>query len=150
MVKRLISFLILSLVISIAVFAQDKKEEPKKEMSSDKAGVMTMKGYVVDAQCAGDMADKEDVMKKAANHTKKCALNEKCAESGYGLFSDGKWYKFDEAGDKQAKALIEKTSKKDQIAVEVKGTMGDGTMAVTSIKEQKATKSTKKAKKDKS
>lgn len=151
--NKLIAVLMLLAVLSIAVVAQEKKEEAKKDMSSDKAAAMTMKGYVVDAQCAGDMAGKEDVMTRAANHTKKCALNDRCAESGYGLFSDGKWYKFDEAGDKLAKDLIEKTTKKDQIAVEVAGKMGDGTMAVTSIKEQKAAKSekvSKKAKKGKS
>jgi hypothetical protein len=131
-------------VFSFTMIAGSKKEAP-----AEKGGTATMKGYVVDAACAKEMAGKEDVMTKAANHTKKCALEEMCASSGYGLFSDGKWYKFDESGDKQAKELIEKTSKTKEIAVEVKGKKGDGTLAVTSIKEQKESKAAKKTKKNK-
>jgi hypothetical protein len=135
------------IALSIAGFAQDKKKESRKEIAAGKDVAMAMKGYVVDLACAKDMIGKDDAMTKAANHTKKCALEEMCAASGYGLFSDGKWYKFDEAGDKLAKALIEKTTKKKEIAVEVTGKMGDGTMAVTSIKEQKTMKAEKKAEK---
>jgi hypothetical protein len=134
----------LMIVFSLAVIAGDKKEA-----TAEKGGTTTLKGYVVDASCAKDMAGKEDVMTRAANHSKKCALEEMCTASGYGVFSDGKWYKFDEAGDKQAKELVEKTTKTKEIAVEVKGKKGDGTMAVTSIKEQKEAKAMKKAKKSK-
>ncbi|MFI5252211.1 MAG: hypothetical protein ACHQQQ_07245 [Bacteroidota bacterium] len=147
--KFVLSFIAI-LVFSFAAFSQETKEEPKKEMAASKAAVKTMKGYVVDASCAKDMADKPDVMQKAANHTKECALKEMCAESGYGLFSEGKWYKFDDAGDKQAKSLIESTTKTKEISVVVKGTPGDGTLAVTSIKEQKAMKAMKKGRKAKS
>jgi hypothetical protein len=142
--NKLTAIVALVMVFSLTMFAGDKKES-----TAEKGGTTTLKGYVVDASCAKDMAGKEDVMTKAANHTKKCALEDMCAASGYGVFSDGKWYKFDEAGDKQAKELVEKTSKTKEIAVEVKGKKGDGTMAVTSIKEQKVAKMMKKAKKSK-
>jgi hypothetical protein len=143
--NKIVVVLVLMIAFSLAVIAGDKKETAK-----EKGGITTLKGYVVDASCAKDMAGKEDVMTKAANHTKKCALEEMCASSGYGVFSDGKWYKFDEAGDKQAKELIEKTTKTKEIAVEVKGKKGDGNFAVTSIKEQKGIKAEKKTKKSKS
>jgi hypothetical protein len=142
--NRFVAILTLMIVFSLAMIAGDKKET-----SAEKGGSTTLKGYVVDASCAKEMAGKEDVMTRAANHTKKCALEEMCASSGYGVFSDGKWYKFDEAGDKQAKELVENTAKTKEIAVEVKGKKGDGTMAVTSIKEQKEAKAMKKAKKSK-
>ena len=72
---------------------------------------VTLKGYVVDQMCAKTLAKKENVMDKAAAHTKKCALEEGCAESGYGLFSEGKYYRFDEKGSEQAKGLIEQLKK---------------------------------------
>jgi phosphoribosylpyrophosphate synthetase len=142
--NKFVAVLALMVVFSLAVIAGDKKETSK-----EKGGITTLKGYVVDASCAKDMVGKEDVMTRAANHTKKCALEEMCASSGYGVFSDGKWYKFDEAGDKQAKELVDKTTKTKEIAVEVKGKKGDGTFAVTSIKEQKGIKTAKKTKKSK-
>ena len=72
-------------------------------------------GYMVDVMCAADHTkDKsEDAMKFAAEHTKECALMEACVKSGYGIFTDGKWYAFDDKGNKLAKSIFDKTSKKD-------------------------------------
>src|SRR5262249_55413062 len=71
-------------------------------------------GYVVDVACAGDFKDSpEKAAKSAAEHTKECALMEDCVKSGYGILADGKWYPFDAKGSELAKALFEKTSKKD-------------------------------------
>ena len=114
------------------------KPEIKKEMkkaAKEAMAVSAMKGYVVDQMCAKGIAKKENMMEKAAGHTKACALEENCAESGYGLFSDGKYYPFDEAGSKKAHELIEKTSKKKEIMVEVTGTLNGATLAVSDIKE---------------
>ena len=98
--------LLLSLffLASISMFAQDKM---------DKSTSHTMKGYLVDKMCAIGMAKKapDEAMAKAAKHTKSCALEESCQESGFGLMSDGIWYKFDDNGDKQALALLQKTRK---------------------------------------
>ena len=105
--------------------------------SAAKSKPVKMRGYIVDAACAKDMAGKDNTMQKAADHTKKCALEESCAPSGYGLFSDGKYYKFDAAGDKKAKELIEKTSKERAITAEVTGRKSGDTFVVKSIKEVK-------------
>jgi hypothetical protein len=94
-------------------------------------------GYVVDVMCsASHVKDApEDATKFAAEHSKECGLMEDCIKSGYGIFSDGKWYPFDEKGNALAKAIFEKTAKKDNIKVTVEGMKHDGKILVQSITE---------------
>lgn len=127
---KLLSVLTLALVFAVPAAAQDAKPDVKAEKSTE------LKGYVVDAMCASGMAKKEEPMQSAAKHTKTCALEEGCAESGFGVFSNGTWYKFDETGDVMAKALIEKSETKAGMMVEVKGMMkGDAGLAVSEMRE---------------
>jgi hypothetical protein len=137
---------ILTLLLFLALagastFAQEKKEKPMSH---------AMKGYLVDKMCATGMAKKspEEAMAKAAKHTKSCALEESCVESGYGLISEGKWYKFDDAGDKQALAWLKKTDKKNELMVEVTGTHEGDIFNVISLKDVKATGAKKEMKKE--
>ncbi|SRR5216683_1171566 len=94
-------------------------------------------GVVVDVMCATDhVKDKaEDATKFAAEHTKSCGLMEECVKSGYGIFSDGKWYQFDAKGNEFAKALFEKTKKSDNIKAIVEGMKHDGKILVEKITE---------------
>lgn len=96
-----------------------------------------LSGHVVDVMCfAGHAKDATDVAKKAAaEHTKECALTEACVKSGYGIYADGKWYPFDAKGNELAKAMFEKTKKKDNIIVTVEGMKHDGTILVEKITE---------------
>jgi len=113
----------------VPAFAQD-------DMKADKGAMKTeLHGYIVDAMCAGGMMKKDDPMAQAAKHTKGCALEEACAESGYGVFSDGKYYKFDKAGDTMALALIKKSDTKAGMMVHVEGVMMDDVLKVVSIQE---------------
>jgi hypothetical protein len=124
--KYLIALCTIALSFTFTAGAQDAK--PK-----------TLKGYVVDQMCAGKMAMKENAMEKAEGHTKDCALDDHCSASGYGIFSGGKYYKFDENGSKTAKALIEKTKRDKGLYFSATGTVGDdGIMTVTSLKEASA------------
>jgi hypothetical protein len=127
-VRILVSLFFLS---SISLIAQDKM---------DKSTSHTMKGYLVDKMCATGMAKKapDEAMAKAAKHTKSCALEESCQDSGFGLMSAGMFYKFDDNGDKQALALLKKTEKNNEIMVSVTGTHDGDTFKVTSIKEVKS------------
>ena len=135
----------LSSVVALAVFFAmlgllpiTQAYSQEKTGAAVKANVeeaTALQGYVVDEMCAKIMMGKETTMKKAAAHTKACALMEECVASGYGVFSEGKWYKFDEAGDGMALELIENTERKKGIMVEVTGKMDDETLAVASIKE---------------
>jgi hypothetical protein len=95
-------------------------------------------GYVVDVVCAADhVKDKaEEATKFAAEHTKSCGLMEDCVKSGYGIFSDGKWYPFDAKGNELAKALIEKTKKSDHIKATVEGMKHQGKILVEKITEE--------------
>jgi hypothetical protein len=81
------------------------------------------------------MVKKGKVMERAAAHTKECALEDNCATSGYGVFSDGKYIKFDAHGDEIAQDLIQKTETQKGITVEVTGTIEGDRLAVASIKE---------------
>jgi hypothetical protein len=129
----------------IAVAQEPAAMEGKKELAkSADEGVTTMTGYVVDAMCAKGMLKKSDVMAVAAKHTKACALEEECSASGYGLFSAAKWYKFDDAGDKQAKEFILKSAMEKDMMVDVSGTLNDDRFVLASIKEHKMAKKTDK------
>jgi hypothetical protein len=121
------------LCVSMVGFAQDKKSEVKKEA---KAEVTKLHGYVVDQMCAKGMAKKGNPMERAAKHTKECALEEACAASGFGLFyGDNKWVKFDENGDKLAKAMFEKSKKDKDFMVDVTGEAKGDRFAVASLTE---------------
>ncbi|MCZ6775374.1 MAG: hypothetical protein O7D34_02820 [Ignavibacteria bacterium] len=121
------------------------QEKTSAVMKANVEEATTRQGYVVDEMCAKMMMGKETTMKKAAAHTKACALEEECAASGYGVFSEGNWYKFDEAGDEMALELIENTERKKGIMVDVTGKMEDEELVVASIKEHEADKIDEKA-----
>ena len=128
--KTLILFCSLVLFAAATTIAQEAKP-------------VVLKGYIVDQMCAARMATKTNVVEKAASHTKDCALEDDCAGSGYGVFSEAKYYKFDEKGSAQAKALIEKSKRAKQLYFEVTGRHADGTFQVVSLKEATAEKDVK-------
>src|SRR5882757_2426512 len=86
----------------------------------------TWSGTLVDVMCKG---------KDLAGHTTKCAVS--CAKSGYGLvLSDGKFVKFDEAGNAKALAALKSTSKEKDLKAKVSGAMDGDTITVNSIELQ--------------
>lgn len=153
------SFTVLGILLgSLSLLAQDKmqkqekKEIPQKKEMMDKKEIAKgemMKGYLVDKMCGSGFAkkDKETAMSKAMKHTVSCTLEESCMESGYGLLMDGKYVKFDEAGDKMALDYLKKTKVKENILVEVSGTQEGETIKVKSISEAKAEMMEKKMEK---
>lgn len=73
-------------------------------------------GILVDAQCGAEM---KNAVENAASHPVSCAIkNEK---SGYGIVTDGKFLRFDDYGNRQAKLLLKATSKKSNLKVRVGG-----------------------------
>src|SRR2546422_2883614 len=94
-------------------------------------------GYVVDVVCFDDHVkdSPEDATKFAAEHTKECALMEECVKSGYGVYADGKWYPFDAKGNELAKAVFEKSAKKDHVKMTVEGMKHEGKILVEKITE---------------
>jgi hypothetical protein len=92
----------------------------------------TLTGHLVDQMCGGEVKDAA----KAAEHSKECALMDHCAASGFGIFADGKYVKFDAEGSKKGKELVEKTNKEKNITIVAEGTLDGGTLTVVSLKEK--------------
>lgn len=97
-----------------------------------------LSGYLVDTVCATDHVkdSAEAATKFAAEHTRDCGLMEDCVKGGYGVFSDGKWYPFDDKGNELAKAIFDKTRKKDHIKVTVEGMKHSGKILVQKMTEE--------------
>lgn len=112
----------LMLISSSMVFAHEK---------------VTLTGYVVDVLCMKEhLNDNAEALTKfAAEHSKECALMDECIKSGYGIVADGKWYPFDAKGNELAKALFDKTQKKDHIKMTVDGMKHDGKLMVEKLVE---------------
>jgi len=82
---------------------------------------------LVDAMCAGNIKDNPDA------HTRDCALH--CGADGMGLLTaDGTFLKFDDAGTKQALAVLKATNKKDHLRATVVGERAGETIKVQSVK----------------
>ena len=114
-----------SLIIVLMVFASiASAHEPIK-----------LSGYLVDKVCAAHHVkdNAADATKFASEHTKECGLMDDCVKSGYGIFSEGKWYEFDDKGSKLALAIFNKTKNKDQIKVTVEGQLHDGKIMVEKL-----------------
>jgi hypothetical protein len=80
-------------------------------------------GTVVDVMCRG---------KDLASHTRECALT--CAKSGFGLVTaDGKFLKFDEAGNARTLAVLKKMGKDKDLKAKVSGTLDGESLKVESI-----------------
>jgi len=83
-------------------------------------------GTVVDIMCRG---------KDLAGHTRECALA--CSKSGYGLVTaDGKFLKFDEAGNARTLASLKKLTKELDLKAKVSGTLDGEVLKVESIEFQ--------------
>jgi hypothetical protein len=83
----------------------------------------TWNGTLVDVMCKD-----QDL----ASHTTKCAV--RCSKSGYGLvLADGKFVKFDEAGNAKALAALKATSKEKDLKAKVTGSLDGETVQVESV-----------------
>ena len=83
----------------------------------------TWNGTLVDVMCKG---------KDLASHTRECAVT--CAKSGFGLvMADGKFVKFDEAGNAKALDALKATSKDADLKATVTGSMDGDVIKVESI-----------------
>jgi hypothetical protein len=95
---------------------------------------VTFSGYLVDQMCGEGIKDAS----KAAEHTKECALMDHCAAAGYGIFTEGKFIKFDPESSKKAKALLETTRKEKDLQIVVEGVLKDDVLTVVSLREKGA------------
>ncbi len=83
---------------------------------------------LMDAMCAG----KAQAKANPDAHPAKCAIQ--CQQSGYGILTpDGKFLKFDEAGNAQAAAALKATKKTDHLRVTVDGERKGDEILVKSV-----------------
>jgi len=83
---------------------------------------------LLDTMCAS----KEKVAKDPDSHPASCALQ--CSKSGFGIVgADGKYLKFDQAGNDQVLAALKTTKKTDHLRVTVDGDLKGDTIAVKSV-----------------
>ena len=130
MKKVFIAFLLMVFIITL-ISAQNKNT--MKGLSNDSRSLV---GYLVDRNCAKGMV-MDDIKKsdaKAAKHTKDCCLDDACKAYGFGIVTGGKFYKFDDAGDKKAVEYLNASKKEDNIKVEVMGRIDGNTLKVESMK----------------
>lgn len=81
---------------------------------------------LVDVNCSAKVAA------KPGEHPRSCAIQ--CSASGYGVIRDGKFLKFDAAGNDKALAALKASDKKDHLRADVAGDVEGDTIKVTSLK----------------
>jgi hypothetical protein len=107
---------VLLLVAALAAFPLAARAEVWKNVS------------LLDTMCS----TKEKVAKDPDAHPTSCALQ--CAKSGYGIVtSEGKYLKFDQAGNDQVLTALKSTKKTDHLRVTVDGDVKGDTIAVKSV-----------------
>jgi len=119
----------------------------KSSTNSNKETVYN--GFIIDQMCGvvnknamkmGD-SDKMDFTKNPEKHTNDCNMMPSCAKSGFGISikqanGNYKYFKFDETGSKSAKSeVVDKTTKKDNISVNVTGVINKDTIKISKISE---------------
>jgi len=82
---------------------------------------------LVDTHCA----TKADVAANPDSHTRESDLM--CQKNGYGIFVDGKYYKFDAEGSKKALSALKASDVKDHVRVDVTGELEGDTIVVSSL-----------------
>lgn len=89
-------------------------------------GAETFSGTVVDVMCKN---------KDLASHTRTCAVA--CAKGGYGLvMADGKFLKFNEAGNVKALALLKTATKDKDLKAKVTGSRDGEVIQVQALELQ--------------
>ena len=90
------------------------------------AAAESFSGAVVDVMCRA---------KDLASHTRDCSLS--CAKSGFGMVTaEGKFLKFDEAGNARTLSMLKKASKEKDLKAKVSGTLDGDLLKVETIELQ--------------
>ena len=124
MSKKLVSLMTASIFLTCLVV-----------LGTAQSSSASLTGPIVDKACSARFTKASDPQAASAAHTRKCAMMENCAKSGYGVFSDGKYYEFDEKGNELAKAKIEASKKDSGAKYKVEGTVDGSKVMVKSISE---------------
>jgi hypothetical protein len=99
------------------------------------AKTITLKGYIVDQMCAVAILKKADPMARAAKHARDCSFHPECAASGFGIFVDGTFIKFDADGSAKALKALQVSKREKAMYYEVTGKMEGDLLVVSLIRE---------------
>ncbi len=98
--------------------------------------VAAWQGYLVDVRTAQEfLKNPGSAMKNASQYDRATALLPQNSGSGFGIFTEGTWLKFDTAGSTQAVDLIRNTKTEKGIMVVVTGILNGDELNVRSLKE---------------
>ena len=121
MMRKVFPLIVLLAVMAGALMAQDKS--------------VTLTGYLIDNACAANHASDKTFATWVKTHGTSCANMESCEKSGYAVFAGDKLYKFDDAGNSSAEALLKATKSKKGLHVKAEGTLDGDTLKVTKLTE---------------
>jgi hypothetical protein len=89
-------------------------------------------GFALAESWSGTLVDVSCAKKDLATHTRKCAVS--CARGGYGLVTaDGKFHKFNEAGNIKALEALKSGTKDADLKATVTGKMSGELIEVESV-----------------
>ena len=121
MMRKVFPLIVLLAVMAGALMAQDKS--------------VTLTGYLIDNSCAANHANDKTFATWVKTHGTSCATMDACEKSGYAVFAGDKLYKFDDAGNSSAEALLKATKSKKGLHVKAEGTVDGDTLKVTKLTE---------------
>src|SRR6266436_5852577 len=121
MMRKVFPLVVLLAVMAGALMAQDKS--------------VTLTGYLIDNSCAANHANDKTFGTWIKTHGTSCATMDSCEKSGYAVFANDKLYKFDDAGNTSAEALLKATKSKKGLKIKVEGTIDGENIKVTKLTE---------------
>jgi len=121
MMRKAFPLVVLLAMMAGALMAQDKS--------------VTLTGYLIDNSCAANHANDKTFATWVKTHGTSCATMDSCEKSGYAVFAGDKLYKFDDAGNSSAEALLKATKSKKGLHVKAEGTVDGDTLKVTKLTE---------------
>ena len=121
MMRKVFPLIVVLALMAGALIAQDKS--------------VTLTGYLIDNSCAANHATDKTFATWVKTHGTSCAMMDSCEKSGYAVFSGDKLYKFDDAGNSSAEALLKSTKSKKGLHVKAEGTVDGDTLKVTKLTE---------------
>ena len=121
MMRKVFPLIVVLALMAGALIAQDKS--------------VTLTGYLIDNSCAANHANDKTFATWVKTHGTSCAMMDACEKSGYAVFAGDKLYKFDDAGNSSAEALLKVTKSKKGLHVKAEGTLDGDTLKVTKLSE---------------
>src|SRR3977135_3491046 len=121
MIRKVFPLVLIVALMAGALIAQDKS--------------VTVTGYLIDNACAANHATDKTFATWVKTHGTSCATMDACEKSGYAVFAGDKLYKFDDAGNSSAEALLKNTKSKKGLHVKAEGTVDGDTLKVIKLTE---------------